>query len=80
MFLHFLNWLPLFFSYGWIFLFIGVPHSGEIPYFWGWPLLQLAPEVRRDSRILIDIVPWNEVDHEYAEFTMDLITNFAKFL
>ena len=58
----------------------GVLHSGEIPYFWGWPLLQLAPEVRQNSRILIDVVPWNDVDHQYAEFTMDLITNFAKFL
>ena len=59
----------------------GVPHSGEIPYFWGWPLLQLAPEVRNDSKIYYDIVPWNDVeDVEFAEFTIDLITNFAKYL
>ena len=58
----------------------GVPHSGELPYFFGWPLLQVSPEVRQNSKILFDIVPWNEVDYEYAEFTMDLITNFAKFL
>lgn len=53
---------------------------GEIPYVWGWTLLKLAPEVRRDSRILIDIIDWNEEDFEYAEFTMDLFTNFAKYL
>ena len=61
------------------YLLTGVPHSGEIPYVFGWPQLQLAPEVRRDSRIPIDVVPWNEVDYEYADFTMDLFTNFAKF-
>ena len=59
---------------------ICVPHSGEIPYFWGWPLFQLAPEVRNNSKLYFDIVSWNEVDIEYAEFWMDLITNFAKYL
>ena len=58
----------------------GVPHSAEIPYVYGWVLLKLAPEVRQDSRILIDIADWNEADFEYADFTMDLFTNFAKYL
>ena len=62
-------------------IFLGVPHSGEIPYFWGWSLLPLAPDVRNNSKIYYDIVPWNDhEDVEYAEFTMDLITNFAKYL
>lgn len=56
----------------------GVPHSGEIPYVWGWPLLRLDPEVRRDSRIFIDVVDWTPDDFAYAEFFMDLFTNFAK--
>ena len=58
----------------------GVPHSGEIPYVWGWPLLQLSEDVRRDIVMLFDIVPWNDLDYEYAEFTMDLFSNFAKYL
>ena len=47
---------------------------------WGWPLLDLSPEVRGDVKMLFNIVPWNDLDYEYAEFTMDLFTNFAKFL
>ena len=57
----------------------GVPHAGELPYVFGWPLLQLSPDVRADSLIPIDVVPWNEEDYEYSDFTMDLFTNFAKF-
>ena len=45
----------------------------------GWPLLQLSPDVRADCLIPIDVVPWNEEDYEYSDFTMDLFTNFAKF-
>ena len=69
----------VFFLYFLIF-FAGVPHSGEIPYVWGWPLLDLSPEVRGDVKMLFNIVPCNDLDYEYAEFTMDLFTNFAKFL
>ena len=58
----------------------GVPHMGEIPYVWGWSLLHLAPQVRIDSRILLDIIDYNSEDIAYAEFTMDLFTNFAKYL
>ena len=41
--------------------------------------MQLAPQVRADSRILIDLMDYNEEDIEYAEYVMDLWTNFAKF-
>ena len=57
----------------------GVPHSGELPYVFGWSLMKLAPQVRADSRILLDIMDYNDEDEEYADFIMDLWTNFAKY-
>ena len=41
--------------------------------------MQLAPQVRADSRILLDIMDYNDEDVEYANFAMDLWTNFAKY-
>ena len=58
---------------------LGVPHSGELPYVFGWSLMQTAPQVRADSRILLDIMQYNEEDIQYANFVMDLWTNFAKY-
>ena len=60
-------------------LYIGVPHSAELPYVFGWANMKLAPQVRLDSRILIDIFDYNEEDFQYADYMMDLWTNFAKY-
>lgn len=57
-----------------------MPHSGELPYVFGWSLLELAPEVQLDSRVTVPWLDWNELDFDYAEYTMDLFTNFAKYL
>ena len=57
----------------------GVPHSAELPFVFGWANMKLAPQVRADSRILIDILDYREEDFAYADFIMDLWTNFAKY-
>ena len=57
----------------------GTFHGAEIPYAFGWPLIGLSEEVRQDTRIFVDIIPYNEEDIAYAEFMADLWTNFAKF-
>ena len=60
-------------------VFPGCFHSAELPYIFGYPLLLDAPEVRNDSKIFVDIFPYNQEDKDYAEFMHDLWTNFAKF-
>ena len=57
----------------------GVPHAAELPYVFGWANMKLAPQVRVDARIPIDVMNYNEEDFLYTDFTMDLWTNFAKF-
>jgi len=57
----------------------GVPHAGELPYVFGWANMKLAPQVRADARIPIDVMNYNEEDFLYTDLIMDLWTNFAKF-
>ncbi len=60
-------------------LLTGVPHNGEIPYVFGWPLLQKHFNVRLDSGIIVDLIQWDDRDIEWAEYMMTLWTNFAKY-
>ena len=60
-------------------MFIGVPHNGELPYVWAYPLLEANPDVRDQCDIQIDIVDWNQEDIEYTRFIHTLWTNFAKY-
>ena len=57
---------------------VGVFHMMELPYMMGYPLLQLNPEIKKDSGIF-DIIPWDEEDIEWAEYGITLWTNFAKY-
>merc|ERR1712150_139167 len=58
---------------------IGVPHNGELPYVMGWPHIKLNPELRIETEMYFEvIIDWDETDVEYADFMMDLWTNFAK--
>lgn len=57
---------------------MGVPHMGDLPYVWGWPLLQLNPDVRENQGILLDIIEWDEEDIEYTDLIQTLWLNFAK--
>ncbi len=51
----------------------------ELPYVWGYPLLQINPEVREDARFFFDIIDWTlEEDIDYAEFIITAWANFAK--
>lgn len=50
----------------------------ELPYVFGYPLLQNNPMVRRDTKI-IDIIRWNDEDIAYARYFMPMLTNFAKY-
>ena len=59
--------------------FVGVPHNGELPHVFGWPLLQLNPDIRADAAIAIDIIPWDDEDIEWAYYGNKLWTNFAKY-
>ena len=45
----------------------------------GWALLPLSPQERLDARIPIDIVDWTQEDFDYADFVIDLFTNFVKY-
>jgi hypothetical protein len=56
----------------------GVPHMGEIPYVFGYPLLQRNRDVRRDTNI-VDVIDWNQEDIDYANYFMPMIANFAKY-
>lgn len=58
---------------------IGVPHNGELPYVLGWPMLQDNFNLRLDSGMLVDLIPWDEEDQEWAEYFMTMWTNFAKY-
>lgn len=58
---------------------LGVPHNGELPYVLGWPMLQDNFNLRLDSGMLVDLIPWDEEDQEWAEYFMTMWTNFAKY-
>ncbi len=57
----------------------GVPHNGELPYVFGWPLLQNNFEIRLDCGIILDIIQWDEEDIEWSDYIMTMWTNFAKY-
>ena len=45
----------------------------------GWPHIKLNPELRIETEMYFEvIIDWDETDVEYADFMMDLWTNFAK--
>ena len=62
-----------------IVFFVGVPHTGEVAYVWGYPLLQYNPAVRNDSQIFTDSTEWTEEDVSYTVYMQTLWTNFVKF-
>lgn len=55
----------------------GCPHALDVPYVWGYPMLQLNRDVRNQSGV-IDGIGYTSVDIAYSDFWMTLITNFAK--
>ncbi|CAH1772614.1 unnamed protein product, partial [Owenia fusiformis] len=60
---------------------IGNPHSGDLPYVWGWPMLQdnqAVMDQTGQSSLLAGVVGWNEQDKNVSDFVMTLWTNFAK--
>ena len=57
--------------------YAGVPHIGDLPYVFGYPLIQNSPDVRRDTKI-VDVINWNDVDIAHANFFMTMLTNFIK--
>ncbi|CAD5111483.1 DgyrCDS792 [Dimorphilus gyrociliatus] len=57
----------------------GVPHVGEIPYVFGYPLLEKNPQVRQDMDMFFDFIEWDELDVKYADYVATLWTNFAKY-
>ena len=61
----------------------GVPHAVELAYVWGFPFLAANEAVRRDNaNLTLDLgvpVAFSNLDKAYADFTMTLWTNFAKF-
>ena len=58
----------------------GVPHMGELPHVWGWPLLRYNPEVRASSKIVFDIIEWTcDEDMKWVYFIQEMWANFAKY-
>ena len=61
-----------------MFLILGVPHNGELPYVIGFPFYQESFELRRDAQI-VDLIRWDEEDQIWTSYMMEMWTNFAKF-
>ena len=61
----------------------GVPHAVELAYVWGFPFIADNAAVRRDNgNLTLDLgVPlrFSDEDRDFADFTMTLWTNFAKY-
>jgi len=57
---------------------MGVPHSGELPYVWSYPYLLMNDAVRADCGIRFDVVGWVPDDINYSAFVNTLWTNFLK--
>lgn len=55
----------------------GVPHIGDLPYVFGYPLIQTSRDVRRDCRV-VDVINWNDEDIAHARFFMTMLANFIK--
>jgi hypothetical protein len=49
----------------------------DVPYFWGFPMLQLNDDVRNQTGI-VDVIGYTDVDVAYATYWMTLATNFVK--
>ena len=62
-----------------VFHVIGVPHSGDIPYMFGWPLMKINTNAAFDAGMFFDLVDYNELDLQYAAYIADMWTNFAKY-
>jgi hypothetical protein len=58
---------------------MGTPHTGELPYVWGYTYLRNNPEVRQQSGINLDLLTGDDDDIPYADYIQTLWTNFAKF-
>ena len=42
-------------------------------------MLKMNPLLRIDSGILFDFIQWDDTDVEWANYIMDMWTNFAKY-
>lgn len=58
---------------------MGVPHTGEVPYVFGLSKLINNPAVREDSGIFFDALGYTQEDAIYADYQITLWTNFAKY-
>jgi len=56
---------------------MGCPHMLDLPNLWGYPMLELNPDVRNQSCI-VDVIGYTDVDVQYSDYWMTLVTNFVK--
>ena len=58
----------------------GVPHLGELPYVFGFTMLQMPynEHVANDSTIHFNLIEWTQEDIEHTDFFMRLLTHFVK--
>ena len=49
----------------------------DVPNLWGFPMLQLNPDVRNQSGV-VDLIGYTDIDIAYSDYWMTLITNFAR--
>ena len=59
-------------------MFSGVPHSADVPFVFGNPLLHLNEGVRDNMDFHFARVGYDQFDVDFTEFMQILWTNFAK--
>ena len=57
----------------------GSVHAADIPYTFGYPLLQFNDDVRNNTGMTFAPIDYDDTDVAVSEFMMTLWTNFAKF-
>ena len=56
----------------------GCPHATDIPYLFGYPMLQFNDAVKNNTGLWFAPVDWNMEDVEFSNLMITFWVNFAK--
>ena len=62
-----------------ILTWIGSVHTTDVPYTFGYPLLQFNDDVKNNTGLMSAHIDYDDTDVAVTEFMMTMWTNFAKF-